>query len=287
MVTLSLDRGPARTQHAFAVAIFADHASIPASIRRVSGPAHESRFGVYRNNVIAGLINALAMRYPVTGKLLWGDGFYRVARRYVTEQPPRSPVLLEYGASFPQFLRQNGQGTSTHYLADIAELESARTRAYHAADATPLPPTAFASLAADDLPELRVELHPSVTLLKSDFPVVSAWEANIRAAESTINGWKAECALIARPHLDVEVRRISNGAHAFISALGRGCSIGAAISEAAGQAANFDLVEGFDTLITGAIAVGLELPQPPTQRKRRAFESCWSRAGGSNVGDKS
>ena len=62
------------------------------------------------------------------------------ARRslYVTSEPPRSPVLLEYGDSFPQFLRNIGQGAAADYLADVAELEAARTRAYHAADATPL-----------------------------------------------------------------------------------------------------------------------------------------------------
>ena len=148
-------------------------------------------------------------------KLLWDDAFDRAAHLFVTSEPPRSPVLLEYGDSFPQFLRGIGRCAAADYLADIAELEAARTRAYHAADATPLSRDAFAALAPEDLPDLRVTLHPSLTLLRSRFPVVSIWEANRQDREegndNMLREWKPECALIARPHLQVEVWRLSAG----------------------------------------------------------------------------
>src|SRR5215203_4863395 len=138
MIALSLESPPLHFQRTFANAILSGDAPIPATIREASGPAHASRFSVYRNNVIAGLINAVSVRYPVVRKLLWDDAFNRVAHQYVVSDPPRSPVLLDYGATFPQFLRGIGQSTAANYLADVAEIESARTRAYHAADAAPL-----------------------------------------------------------------------------------------------------------------------------------------------------
>ena len=152
----------------------------PATIRAASGPAHASRFGVYRNNVIAGLINAVAARYPVVRKLLWDDAFSRVAQLYVTAEPPRSPVLLEYGDSFPRFLRSIGDGAAADYLADMAELEAARTRAYHAADAMPLSRDAFAALAPDETCRICGSgCIRRFMLLNSRFPVVSIWEANL------------------------------------------------------------------------------------------------------------
>lgn len=138
MIALPIEEGFARLQHSFAQAIFFDDTAIPATIRAATGPASTSRFGVYRNNVIASLMQAIGARYPVVRKLLWDDAFNHVAKLYVTTEPPRSPVLLGYGESFPRFLRKIGKGVAGDYVADIAELEAARTRAYHAEDAIPI-----------------------------------------------------------------------------------------------------------------------------------------------------
>src|SRR5207248_3064950 len=124
--------------------------------------AAESRFGVYRNNVIASLTRAVAARYPVVRRLLWDESFDAIARLYVTAEPPRSPVLLEYGDGFPRFIRGLGEGASLRYVADIAALESARRHAYHAADAAPMGREVFAGLAPEPFVRLRLALHPSV-----------------------------------------------------------------------------------------------------------------------------
>jgi hypothetical protein len=263
MIALPVESGHARLERSFAEAIFSGDAPIPATARAASGPARASRFGVYRNNVVSSLINAVAARYPVVRKLLWDDAFNRAAHLYVTSEPPRSPVMLEYGDSFPQFLRNIGQCAASDYLANVAELEAARTRAYHAADAKPLPRNAFAALAPEDLPGLRVTLHPSVTLLRSRFPVVSIWEANRQGNDNAVSLWKPECALVARPHGQVEVRPISAGAHAFMTALAENHTIGAAIAQGMASVPDFDLAECFSALIAADIAVGLELSDGP------------------------
>jgi hypothetical protein len=263
MIALAIENGQAQLQRSFAEAIPSGDAPIPASVRVASGPACASRFGVYRNNVVAGLINAIAARYPVVRKLLWDDAFNRAAHLYVTSKPPRSPVMLEYGDSFPQFLRNIGQCAASDYLADVADLEAARTRAYHAADAEPLPRDAFAALAPENLPDLRVTLHPSVTLLRSRFPVVSIWEANRQDNDNGVSLWKPECALVARPHGQVEVQAISAGAHAFMIALAETHTIGAAIAQGMASVPDFDLAECFNALIAADVAVGLELSGGP------------------------
>ncbi len=258
MLALALESPQMRVQRTFAEALLCSDAPIPATIREASGPAHASRFSVYRNSVIAGLTNAVSARYPVVRKLLWDDAFNRVAHQYVVSEPPRSPVLLHYGESFPRFLRGIGQGAAANYLADLAEIESARTRAYHAADAAPLSREAFNAVPPDEWPGLRIVLHPSVTLMKSDFPVVSIWQANLYANDNTLEVWRPECALIARPHLEVEVRVISTSVCDFIAALADGQTVGAAIAKASAKAPDFDLAECFSALISANIAVGLE-----------------------------
>jgi len=166
-------------------------------------------------------------------------------------------VLLDYGATFPQFPRGIGQGAAANYLADLAEIESARTRAYHAADAALLSREAFNAVSPNDWPELRIILHPSVVLLKSDFPVVSIWQANLYANDNTLDVWKPECALIARPHLEVDVRIISAGVCEFIVSLADGQTVGVAIASAS-KAPDFDLAECFNVLVSANIVIGLE-----------------------------
>jgi hypothetical protein len=261
MIGIAAANGMAQLQRAFADAIFFDDAPIPEAVRSASGPAHASRFGVYRNNVIAGLIKAIAARYPVARRLLWDDAFNRAAHLYVMTEPPRSPVLLEYGEGFPQFLRNIGQAASADYLADVAELEAARTRAYHAADATPLSREAFAALSPDGLADMRLRLHPSVTLIKSRFPVVSIWEANQQANDNALAAWRPECALVARPHLQVEVHRLTHGACEFFAALADGRNVGEAIERATTNTPHFDLAECFNSLIATEVVVGLEPPE--------------------------
>jgi hypothetical protein len=257
MVALPLESPPMRLQRTFAEAILSGDAPIPATIREASGPAHASRFSVYRNNVIAGLIKAVSARYPVVRKLLWDDAFNRVAHQYMVSEPPRSPVLLDYGATFPEFLRSMGQGAAANYLADVAEIESARTRAYHAADAVPLSRDAFSTIPPDEWPTLGVTLHPSVTILKSGFPAVSIWQANLYANDNTLDVWRSECALIARPHLQVVVHMIPAGVHGFIAALASGQTLGGAILCASSKFPELDLGECFKILISTDIVVGL------------------------------
>ncbi len=87
---------PNEPQRAFAAAIFGDAA--PAALR----PA--GRLAIYRNNVFAGLLNALKARFPVTRRLLGEECFIGCALHFIGEDPPSSPVLSEYGEAFIDFL---------------------------------------------------------------------------------------------------------------------------------------------------------------------------------------
>ena len=252
MLDVAIEDRHALVQRSFAEAILFGDAPIPATVQLASGPATASRFGVYRNNVHFSLISALAARYPVTRKLLWPDTFEGAASLFVTMYPPRSPLLFDYGADFPQFLRSIGHGPSAEYIAD---LESARLRAYHAVDAAALSPEAFASLPPDALAAARFTLHPSLSLVRSRFPIISLWEAAQQNFDA--NQWKAESALIVRPHLSVQVWRLPPGGYEFFAAIAEGLAIGDAASAAMTSAAAFDLGAIFHVLISSGAVIGV------------------------------
>jgi hypothetical protein len=143
------------------------------------------------------------------------------------------------------------------YLADIARLEVARGHAYHAIDAEPIGPERFAWLAPGQLPRLRVVLHPSLTLLRSRFPVVSAWEANQPGSDGAIRCWTGEDVVIFRPRYEVLVARLAVGGFAFLSSLEAGAPLATAIEAAMADNKAFDLAGGLAQLAGSGVVAGL------------------------------
>ena len=171
-------------QSAFATALLDPERAIPDGVTSHSARVPEKRFAVYRNNVIAGLVNALRARFPATERIVGDEFFAAMARLFVMAHPPRSKILSEYGDDLPAFIADFPPAAELPYLADVARLEAARTRAYHAADADSVGPQAFAGLAAEQFPALRLRLHPSAHVIRSMHPVVSIWAMNTASATS-------------------------------------------------------------------------------------------------------
>lgn len=251
----------AEMQRDFAGAVLDPEAAVPAPLsgRGVASPSR--RFGVYRNNVYASLIDVLAERFPVVARLV-GEGFFRaMARAYVEREPPRSAVLIRYGVSFPDFIADFAPAASVPYLADMASLEWAWHAAYHAPDAVPLPLAELAG-AIDHAEDAVLTLHPSLSVVRSIYPILSIFELNTQAGDvppTRLEG--GEDALVARPRLEVELRRLPKGGASFLLALKEEKSIGEAAAIACGQHPSFDLQANLAGLIAGGAIVGVT-PQP-------------------------
>jgi putative oxidoreductase len=179
-------------------------APCPPGLATWNGSDPAQRFAVYRNNVVVGLVDALADTYPVTQELV-GEAFFRaMAREFVRAAPPRSPVLALYGQGFAEFIESFPPAAGLPYLADVARLEMLRVLAWHAADAVPVTHAALATALADPeaLPQIGFTLVPALQLLASRHAVVSLWAAHQSEAAalelSGIDTDAAETALICR-----------------------------------------------------------------------------------------
>jgi hypothetical protein len=243
----------AALQHAFAAAVRGLPVELP--IRAATAARAESGLAVHRNNAMSGLIKVVAARFPTVRRLLGEDCFLETVRQFIAAEPPRSPLLLEYGDGFPEFLRRVGEDAC---IADISELDVARGKAYHAADAVALPPQAFAAIPAERLAGLRLTFHPSVSLLQSRFPIVSIWQANQEAGDAARQQARPEAALIARPMLEVEVWKLPPGGFAFLAALRRGATMAEATEDAMDGAPEFDLAVNLSVLIEARIVTGFD-----------------------------
>ena len=218
-------------QRAFAAALLDPRKACPPGLISANGADPQSRFAVYRNNVLGSLINALADNYPVVAQLVGEEFFRAMARVYVQSAPPRSPVMSDYGEDFAGFIEHFEPAASVPYLADVARLERLHVQAWHAADAEPMEEARIVeALSSPTLARhLKVGLHPSLRLLRSPFAVVTIWAAHQHQTPVPFEAFPGQNALVLRNGLDVEVFAISHGAHGFITALQQGLPLTAAI----------------------------------------------------------
>ncbi len=245
---------PMPSQADFAHALLDPLQPCPAGLQARPGTDAASRFAVHRNNAVASLVEALGDGFPVVRQLVGDDFFAAMARGFVREQPPRSPVLALYGDGFAGFVERYAPAAVLPYLADMARLEYLRVQAVHAADAPALGGADIAARLADPatLPGARLALHPSAALLASRHAVVSLWAAHQGLAElGAVDPSEPQCALVLRRpgEDDAAVIGIRPGDCELLSRLAEGATLGDAVGAAATLDAGFDLAAALALMI--------------------------------------
>lgn len=209
-------------QHAFARAVFEDDTALYPHL-------HDGRFGaernlrVYQHNTGANLTDALAAVFPVVKRLV-GEGFFEYAAdRYWRAHPPVSGNIHDFGEDLPAFLSGFEPARTLVYLPDVARLEWAWHRAFHAPDPEPMDRQQLANTDPADYGTLRFRLHPSARLIDSRWPVLRIWEVHQQSGEPDPIDLDqgGEKMLVIRRGLEVIVSRLSAGENAFLASLAR------------------------------------------------------------------
>lgn len=255
--------GNAIDQRSFSAALLDPDAICPRGLVTWNGSDPAARFGVHRNNVVSSLIGALADTFPVVQELVGVDFFRAMAARFVRHSPPRSRVLASYGADFPAFIDAFEPAQAVPYLADVARLEVARVHAYHAADATPVGREAIERAAASGERggELRLALHPSVSVVRSRHAIVSIWAAHQGEGDlGQIDPDHAESALVVRSGLDVLVLTLAPAVARFATAIIQGQGLADAAQRATNGASDFDLSAALALLLRRGAVTSIHLP---------------------------
>lgn len=226
-------------QAGFAEAVLDAAQGVPEGLIDPEGRPAGRRFDVYRNNVIVSLTDALEVAFPVIRKLVGEANFRVLARAFLAAHPPRDPRLMLWGDALPGFLETFAPVARLGYLPDVARLEQALRESYHAADAPVFEAGELGGLSPEALVAARFGLAPSVRLVASRWPVHAIWRFNAEpGAPKPVMA--AEEVLVSRPGFDPVITPLPAGGVAFLAALGRGESLGAALG-ADGVPHDFDL----------------------------------------------
>ena len=234
------------TQLAIATSLLLDDDAAIAQIR-VGKLSATRRLEIYRHNVYTNLRGALKDIYPVILAIVGEAFFHHAADQFVAAHPSRSGDLNQFGGEWAAFLGSYAHAAELAYLPDVARLEWAWHRAFHAGDATRFDLARLAALPADEHANLRFRLHPTAQLLTSIFPVMRIWEVN----QPTFTGeiaidWDLppDRLLIRRDIADgvsVLIERISAAAYAFLLALAQQATLETAAATALDVDAEFNL----------------------------------------------
>lgn len=225
------------SQSEFHTALRRPDAPVPTSLKDASGASAGRRFDVYRNNVATSLMDALETGFPVIAKLLGSENFRNLAREFQWGHPPASPLMMQYGEGFAEYLDAHPALARFPYLGDVARLEYALRQSYHAADSIPIKPE---RLEDPDLIDARFGFAPTVQIVSSRWPVLSIWRFNTQAGAPKPDA-KAEHVLVTRPDYDPTPEEITAGDAALLRELLSDAPLSAALRAAQAVEPEHDL----------------------------------------------
>lgn len=229
------------------------------------------RLDIYRNTIGTGLTKALRLSFPVVQRLVGTDFFNGAAECFIAAHPPREAYLDRYGGEFPDFLRDFPPATSLAYLADVARLEWAVSGALHAADAAPIDLVALAIVESDDQPHVSFVVHPSVQLLRADYPVDRIWRAVLAGDDEALTSLDINAGpvhlLVERRATGVEVVPLDAPAWHFLADLCGGRPLQSALDRATGLDTSAALAEH---LATGRFTAFVLAASGPASASRAA-----------------
>jgi len=224
----------------------------------------KSRLAVYRNNVFGNYRKVLAATFPVLRRLVGAAFFSAAAEHFVRHHPSTRGDVNGYGGEFSLFLASYRPARDLAYLPDVACLEWAVDQSAIAADAPPMDLHALSAVPADVLPELTMQLHPSVRLLTSEFPLLRIWRANQPddASDGRVDlDAGGDRLLVARGEDGVTIERLSAGEHMLLAMLAAHDTLGTAAARAANADDQFDLTAALRRYVANRTLVAFRAPR--------------------------
>ncbi len=198
-----------------------------------AGLAPQERLGIYRNTFLSTVARALRLTFPAVHRLVGADFFEGAAQVFTLECPPKGADLNAYGEDFASFLERFDAAAPLPYLPDVARLEWAVNRALHAQEARPLDVTELADIGQADQERICFTAHPSISTLRSAFPVDAIWRAVLEQDDQAMANVNLSSGpvflLVERLGDHVDVSRLDVAAWNLSSTLFEGLPLGLAL----------------------------------------------------------
>jgi hypothetical protein len=152
-----------------------------------------ARLRAYTGGYPARIGEAVEEVYPALKHVIGSSAFASLVTRYLPHVPEGVYNLNDVGAALPSFLARDEVARELPFLPDLARLEHAVHRAFHATERSSLPLTIFSDWTLEEWSSAMLEFQPSVALVSSAWPICDIWNARETPIE------QIDIALEARP----------------------------------------------------------------------------------------
>jgi hypothetical protein len=197
--------------------------------------------------------------FPAVTRLVGEEWMRAAAAVYVRASPPADPALLHYGAGFADFLACFEPAAEFPYLAGVARLDRYWIEAHTATDEKALDAAVLAGLAPETLANTVLQPHPAAHWAWfCDAPIYTIWSGNRGdAAFGKQPEWRAEGALITRPHDAVKWVELDAAGCAFLDACAAGLTMADAADAVLAAHGEVDFTQLMSMLITAGAFRGM------------------------------
>jgi len=243
----------------FKAALLTEDANFYKEIKASNQQEQTARLNVYRNNIVVSLIDALVDIFPVTQAAVGEEFFRAMARVYLLEQQPTSPIISEYGVSFSDFVRAFEPANSLSFLADLAALEHAMLTLTNSEEFETLEHQAVADIFAsiDDPSMLKLNVPPTTQIFAAPFAIGTLYNMYYREGSEHLKNVdlnENEYLLLVKSHLYAQLHVLQKDEAIFIKHLIQHKSL----QEAIPDSNSFNLGETIAKLIEWKIITHIE-----------------------------
>jgi hypothetical protein len=191
------------------------------------------RLEIYANMYFYRLLDVLKDDYPATAAVLGETAFHNLITDYLLHHPPAHFSIGQAGNQLPEFLARHPSSEAVPFAGELAAFERALGDAVDATDAPLLGAEQLRGLSPEAWADLHLTLHPSVRLLRCEWPVhvirervdQQASAGRIDAAPTNLCVWRHDMLVLWRPLPEEE--------WLALTALGEGASFAFACEAAA------------------------------------------------------
>ncbi len=143
----------------------------------------DTKLQIYNNAYKMRFREAIDTNHELLGLYLGDELFEAMVDGYVVKHPSRYTSLRDYTSHLPDFLRNNAPFSAHPILAEFANFERLLLDVFDALDAVSISIEDIRMLPAENWPEMRLRLHPSVQLFAAEWNSVESWQC-LRAGVS-------------------------------------------------------------------------------------------------------
>jgi hypothetical protein len=221
-------------------------------------------FQVYQANGHMLAERALLAAYPVVARLIGLESFRELARALWHAHPPQCGDAGAWGAELAQFIGSSSQLADLPYASDVARLEWSLHRNATVHDAQ-LDVGTLQLLTTNDPCTLHLCFSPGAAVLRSEWPIVTIWNAHQNISQQSAPDWSpvaallrqgtGEVAMVWRSGWQPQLRLAMAGEADAVQALLGGSSL----SDALECAPSLDFGQWFPVAVQSGLVLGVEL----------------------------